>query len=190
LQWYDYFFSLLMKRLMIIILALAAIATAVYFVARKYVESPDLARQLNERLVQLVAEKSNGLYRLSIGEIDIDADNTSAVLKDIRLGTDSALLEQLKENRIQPTVVYDFTLDHLIIKNVDIFSFLNENSARLKTITVSGGSLVVRRLGRGNDSAATTEEPKQEVLKSVRRSLREIMIDTVHINDIDLRYVT
>jgi hypothetical protein len=56
-----------MKRLVIIILVLAAVGTAVYFVARKYVESPDLARQLKERLVQLVAEKSNGLYLLSIG---------------------------------------------------------------------------------------------------------------------------
>ncbi|KIC93477.1 hypothetical protein [Flavihumibacter solisilvae] len=178
-----------MKRLVIIILVLAAVGTAVYFVARKYVESPDLARQLKERLVQLVAEKSNGLYQLSIGEINIDADNTSAVLKDIRLQTDSVLLGQLIENRVSPAVVYDFSLDNLIIKNVDILSFLNENSARLKTITVSGGKLVIRRLGRGKDSVAVASEPRHEVLKSVRRSLREVRIDTVHINDIDFRYV-
>ncbi|GAO43401.1 hypothetical protein [Flavihumibacter petaseus] len=174
-----------MKKILIGIIVLLILVAGGYLYLRRYLKSPDLSRNLRERIYQLVNEKSNGRYQLSIGDIHIDPDNQSASLRNIELLPDTLLL--------QDGLRYRLKLDNILLKHVDIAAILAAQQVKLNNITVSGGELEITSLGQLKEKSDTTKAPdiresSKKILRSVKKSLNSILVDTIQLNDIDVTY--
>jgi hypothetical protein len=184
----------LAKIITIVFVVLVVLIAGVYLYLRKYVQSPDLSKDLNERLVQLVKEKSNGLYKLSIGNIQINVDKQSALLQTIKLVADSTVLNTFIVNGQSPKALFNLSLENVLIKNVDILSFLNNKSATLNVITVAGGELIIHRLkdskkdDENTKSSTGMKDQKKNVVKRIKNSVSEVRIDSLMLDNINLSY--
>ncbi len=174
-----------LKKLLLVAVILLLLAGGTWFFLRRYLKSPDLSRQLNDRITQLVQEKSGGRYRLSIGDIHLDPTQRSATLRNIELVPDTSLLRSGQRISLR--------LSNLLIKNVDITALLSQQAVRLNTITVAGGEVLVESLGREkSDSAAApagVKEGREKLVRSVRKNLNSIGVDTLQLDGIDLVYL-
>lgn len=176
------------KRIPLLLLALLVVAALAWWGLRHILGRRDLSRELRDQLTALVTEKSNRRYRLNIGDIRIDVDSRSVLLKDIRLRTMPGVLAVSRDGVAAPRMEVDLELDNLLIKDIDVLHFLETNRASLGTITASGGRLALQQVRPADSVNAPTRGQQQELVKKMRRQLRSIHIDSIQLNDIDLTY--
>ncbi len=176
------------KRFYLLAILVLLLVAGAWWAIKRYTGSPDLQNELKDRLVNLVTEKSDGLYQLRIGDVNIDIDKSSVMLRKIELTTDSVVLGRRRKEGNNPPTIYDLKLDNIIIRNVDVMAFLQENKASLGAITVSGGELFIRKLDAAEGKPIEMKENKKEVVREVKKALESIHIDSIHLNDLNITY--
>ena len=177
-----------MKKIILIIGALVLVAAGVgYWYFKKYLKSADFSQSMRDRLTELVRDKSNGRYSISIGEIYLNPDKQSASVRDIRLLPDTTL--------ITTGMLYSVQLDNLLLKQVDIAALLANQSVNLGNITVAGGKIDISNLGKpiattqDTTQKAGVKENKHKLFTSLQQSpLTGIQIDSLQLDQVELVY--
>lgn len=177
---------MLKKTLLIILGTVVLLAAGGYWYLKRYVKSADFNKTIQERLTQLVREKSNGKYSLTIGEIHVNPDKQSASLRNIDLIPDTSL--------VVDGMMYAVHLDNLLLKKVDVAALMTNQSVDLGNITVAGGKLELTNLGKMKPAADSTppagvKAGKKKLFQSLKASpLTGIQIDSLQLDQIELVY--
>lgn len=177
----------LVKKILWVIGILIVVLGTAYFIMKRYVESPDLTNSIKKQLIDLVEKRSNGLYHLNIGAITIDGTTSSAIITNITLSVECAILDKLSQQQHQPASIYGFTLERLVINKADVLAFISKKTAKIRKIDVSKGKLTISSLLK--DRPAYSQQSQQKSFReSVNATVDGLQVDTLHADNIDILY--
>jgi hypothetical protein len=113
-------------------------------VATKPAESAlDLRPRIIEKLQELVKKGSNGLYQLSVHEIEPDLIASTVSIREVLLSPDSAVLRQMQSSGSAPDNVFRISLDAVRIEGIGPQDFLGRDAVDLKTIYITNPTIEI-----------------------------------------------
>lgn len=146
-----------MKKIAIVFAIVGAIAIAAYIFLRQSISTPgftpaqaketdtetkpsetvlDTRPQLIKKLQQLIKQGSNGLYNLSIREVNPDILNSTVGISKVLLSPDTVALKQLASERKLPDNVFKIKTDSIWIDGLGIKDILSKEAVDVKTIHI------------------------------------------------------
>lgn len=176
-----------MKKLLIVIGVILALGLALFFYLRDRKLS-DFEPQIISRLAELVRNGTDSLYRLEIGNLEVDILNSRVTLLDARLFPDSAVLEKLDLVKNAPNEIIFLEVDRLNIEGITPAILLQNRVIELDTLIIQKPRIKVFHSDReyNQHKPVDTTPIDQKILAAVDRiKLNRLLIqqaDFVHIN--------
>jgi hypothetical protein len=165
------------RPISLLLLAVALILLGAGIV-RYWLKSKDVSESIKDRVITWVDVETRGAYKLSIGDIQIDPEKQSLLVSDI-LFQPTGKLSAIE-------TVYQFRFENILIKNVDLSSFLESSLLDLSNVTIAGGEFEIIQGTRKPDSLTmNTTLPKKKFSK---KGLRGVKIDSIQLSQLDLVY--
>jgi len=163
-----------MKKLNIILLVVAVILIAGYFLIRSYLQadldpgkngdsskdreaSLDLRPLFIAKIQQLVKEGSGGLYSISIDSIDVDLLQSRVILRDVQLSHDSKVLTALDSTRQAPDDVFNASFDTLKIEGINLNDVVTGSKIDFKEVYITQPTIEVFHNKRPYNNAKTVD---------------------------------
>ncbi|MFL5738693.1 MAG: hypothetical protein ACJ75B_00640 [Flavisolibacter sp.] len=143
--------------------------------------SLDLRPALITKLQQLVKQGSDGLYNLSIHEIEPDLLSSSVLLKKLELRPDSLAWKSLRDQGNEPSDVFTIVLDSLKIDGIGIKDLVNKDAMNLNSITISSPHIEVY-----HNKNAPSKKDQGTLYEKISRQLRHFSVDKIRILDASL----
>jgi hypothetical protein len=181
-----------MKKILIVILVLVILVTGGYLFVRfsvlksknfkpdttKSKSILDLRPQLIAKLRQLVKDGSDGLYNLSIGEIEPHISSGGIDMMTVQIVPDSVTLSKLKSSPVAPGEVFKISMDSFHIDGIGIEDLLHRNQVNLKTISFTGAVIERYQLIKlSSKKKKDTATLYQKLMKQMKRiSINEILV--------------
>jgi hypothetical protein len=138
----------------------------------------DLRPALIAKLRQLVKDGSDGLYNLSIGEIEPHVSSGGVDMITVKIIPDSVTLLKLKSTPDAPDEVFKISIDSFHIDGIGIEDLLHRNQLSLKAISFTGPVIEryqLKKLPGEKKKDSTTLY--QKLMKQVKRiSINEILV--------------
>ena len=133
------------RPISLLLLAVALILLGAGIV-RYWLKSKDVSETIKDRVITWVEAETRGAYKLSIGDIQIDPEKQSLLVSDI--------LFQPTGKLSATETVYQFRFENILIKNVDLSSFLESSLLDLSNVTIAGGEFEIIQGAGKPDSLA------------------------------------
>lgn len=140
----------------------------------------DLRPQIINKLQQLVKQGSNGLYNLSIKEIEPDVVNSTLDAKNVVLLPDTAALQNLEKERQAPDDVFKITCGSLHIDGIAIVAFLAKNKIDVGTISFNNPVIEVVHQKKSYNKAQTNA---LTLYQRIAKQMKHIGIDKIIVHN-------
>lgn len=166
------------KWIILISVAIVISGTLLYL---KFRSSTDFEPLIKEKLQQLVKDGSNGLYKLDVERINVDALDEQIVVLNASLSIDSARLTQLDEQKQAPNDVYKIAFKNLVIEGIGPDDFLKKKNIDLGTLFIKDPTVEIFHHNRDyNYVPADTSSLYKRIAKQIGHfSVKDILVENV-----------
>lgn len=174
-----------MKRLNIILLIIASVLVAGYFVIRFYLRSDeqtdqngkpessaaslDLRPMFIARIQQLVKDGSKGLYGISIDSVDVDVLQSRVILRHVQLWHNGEVLKTLDSMKEAPDDVFNIAFDSLTIEGINMINVIRGNKIDLKEVSIIKPTIEIFRKKRPYNRNVDSLTLYDRVMKNMER---------------------
>ena len=138
----------------------------------------DLRPQLIAKLRQMVKDGSDGLYNLSIGEIEPHISSGGMDVMNVKIVPDSLTLSKLKTSPLAPEEVFKISIDSFHVDGIGIEDLLHKDQVNLKTISFTEPVIEMYPLKKlSNNRKRDTTTLYRKIMKHEKRiSIDEILV--------------
>lgn len=140
----------------------------------------DIRPQIILKLQQLVKQGSDGLYNLSIKEVEPDILNSKLDVKNIVLLPDTTVLQNLERQQKAPDDVFKISCNSLHIDGLPITAFLSKEKIDVKTISLNEPVIEVFHQQRSYNKSSGDEG---NLYQRISKEIKHIGIDNVNIRN-------
>jgi hypothetical protein len=141
----------------------------------------DLRPSVIAKLQQLVKDGSNGLYRLSIEEINPDVITSVVDVKNAVIDIDSAALKRLDSLKLLPDELFKFKFTSLHIDGFGIADLLNKKNMTIHSIYVKGPVIETYHHHRKYNIANSRKADSLTLYQRLEGTIKKIGIDKITI---------
>lgn len=174
--------------LLYILIGILILGLGAYLFLKSYFHSHNVEKRLSERLEKTVHEATGGLYKLHIGQTNVDIDNLSISLYDIHFLIDSAVFKTLTARNI-PTNTFDILLKKLEIKNVDAYKLLTEKGVDLRKILLDDATIKMYHIDSAKKKIEVDTTIKITTLyDKINKDVSSIKIDTLSFHNVSFAF--
>ena len=173
-----------MRKLLIAVSILLVIATGAYFYLR-YNKLQDFEPDLKTKLNKMVQQASNGLYHLETEGLETDIIGRKITLKHAHLRPDTSVYAQLEKAERAPNDLFDVKLKDLVINDVDISDLVTSREINLRKLFINQPVITV---WHKKQPYKLPEDSSRTIFQHIQKELKNIRIDSIILNDIDLIY--
>ena len=143
----------------------------------------DLRPSLIAKLQQLVEDGSNGLYRLSIGQITPDLIASTLEITDATLTPDYNSLERLDKNRQAPDDVFKIKVHRIKITGIGITDLLHKDRIDVKNIVINSPDIEVFHKLKFYNESSRIKNDTISIYHRIEKIMKSVSIATVDINN-------
>ncbi len=175
-----------MKRLNIILLVVAILLVAGYFLIRSYLQSdvdhtnqngnaetPDASLDLRPlfiaRIKQLVTDGSKGLYSISIDSMDVDVLQSRVILRNVQLLHNSEVLKTLDSMRQAPDDVINAAFDSLRIEGIHLNDIVRTDRVDFEEIYIIKPTIEIFRNKKSYNRNVDSLTLYDRIMKNMER---------------------
>lgn len=166
------------------ILLSAIILGAAAFFYLRFRKSGDFEPMIKAKLIDLVHKGSNGLYALSIEDLEIDVLNSSTTVLGVSIKPDTVRMKVLQEQALLPDDIFSIQISKLYIDGLSPTDFINSSTFDLKQIKVDSPIIIVTHQKRNYNIKDTSSFYSRIAPNQEAYSLKSLML-----NNADLRIV-
>jgi hypothetical protein len=134
---------------------------------------------IKKELTDAVNKKTNGLYTIHYGSLDMDELKGHLVISNIHITYDSLKLDSLMEKKSAAAIVFKIKADSLIASGIKTPKALLENEIVGSNLRLVNPTIEIIYTGQGKDSIK--HETHKELYEQILGNLKLIKIDTVSI---------
>jgi hypothetical protein len=183
------------KKIGIILLAILLLVTGGYLSIRFWLLrskdfKPDLSKSrsaldlrpaLIAKLQQMMKDGTQGLYHLSIEDIDVDpsVSNTVVKLVGVKISVDSGTLHQQDGMHTAPNDIYNISFNELQLSGLGLADLLNRRYIDLDKIILHYPQVNVSRVERAYNKP-TEEEKANDTLSLYERLAKHVSHVSIH----------
>lgn len=123
-----------MRKKIVIFSTVIILAVLGSYLYLKYRKLDDFEPKLKEKLQQLVAKGSRGLYRIEVAKINADVVNSRLILSDIHVSYDSLVYAKMQQSNTAPPNVFELRLNALAIDGITPDDLIRKKDIRLDVL--------------------------------------------------------
>lgn len=161
------------RKTILLFLILAVIAGAV--VAWNFYKKSILRSEV----AKTVAEKTNRLYTIGVGKLDMDEVAGFLAVSNLQLQPDAAIYEQMVAANDAPAILFRIDIPALTVTGVKTPKALLNKEIEGRKVLIENPRIELLMTGKGKDS--TRNIPTKELYKQILGNLSLIAIDTVSV---------
>src|SRR5688500_4286648 len=165
--------KLFLKRRAVRITLWVVGAAMILFIATQIFVSQYLPGMIRKRIVYLVENGSDGLYKCSLGEVSLSVVGGTVKIKDLQIAVDSAKFKQLELNGRLPGATFRANLADGNISGVKLVPFILYKKIRIHTIKVEHPDITFH----------SHHNPEKERMKKKTRDLEKIQDEKSGVPD-------
>ena len=170
-----------MKRSNIILLSIALLIVAAYFIIRFYLQSnvdqdqkaPDESLDLRPlfiaKIQQLVKDGSKGLYHIEIDSMDVDLLQSQVILRKVNLRHNNTVLRALDSLQQTPDAVFNASFDSLRIEGINLDDVVNGKSIDLQEIYVHKPTIEIYHQVKSSSRSVDSVTLYDRLMKNMER---------------------
>jgi len=145
----------------------------------KKVSDLDLRPLFINRMQQLLKKSSNGLYNLTVGDMQLDVLASTLVFKNVKMEPDSVTLDSLKKNGMVPGDVYTVSFEQLQIEGINIDDAITSKTMDYKLVKLIKPVIVIHHKKDDQKNDTTVKEDfSQRFLKEMEKlSIKKLVIE-------------
>jgi hypothetical protein len=144
----------------------------------------DIGNKANAFLVKKVNESSKGLYNLEVGDIRIKLLEKKLLLKDVKINYDEKVLDSLKNQSLEPDLLYNLNIKEVAIEVTDIMNALRHGIYDIHYLVVEEPDLYILR-----DERQKQEKDTAKTINSLLPSfIHELDFDNISVNKCRFNY--
>ena len=142
----------------------------------KKVSNADLRPLFIKRLQLLVKKSSNGLYDLSIGNMEVDVLASTASLQNVSVQPDPGVLDSLKKIGEGPGNVFNISFKELAIDGINLDDAVTSKTMDYKAIRLTGPVIEIHH--HKADHPKNSQNFSRNFLKQMTKlSIKNLVID-------------
>ena len=138
-----------------ILLTTLVLGAALFFYL-KFRKSSDFEPLIKGKLVNLVHKASNGLYVLTIDDLEMDVLQATTTLIGVSIKTDSIRMKVLDEHSQLPDDIFNVEITKMYIDGLSPLDFINANIFDLQQIRVDSPNILVTHEKRNYNKKDTS----------------------------------
>jgi hypothetical protein len=190
-----------MKKVSIVFLIMGLLAISAYIFMRHSISTPgfepaaaadtahvtkpaesvlDLRPQLIEKIQQLVKVGSNGLYNISIHELEPDILNSEIKLANVQLTPDTAVMKEMEKTGELPGDVFKINAKDIVVKGIGLKDIIDQDVIDLKTISISNPLIEVFHR---EASKADEDENKTTLYQRLTKQVKHISASSISVKN-------
>ena len=151
----------------------------------KKIPAADLRPLFIERMQLLLKKSSNGLYDLSVGDMQLDVLTSVLLFKNVKMTPDAAHLDSLRKIGEAPNDVYTASFDELRVEGINVDDALTSKTMDYKLVKLVRPVIVIHHTKDGQKGKGPKEEFSQRFLKEMEKlSIKKLVVEegnvTVH----------
>jgi len=133
----------------------------------------------------LLKKSSNGLYDLSVGDMQLDVLASTLLFKNVKMTPDATHLDSLRKIDEAPNDVYTASFDELRVEGINLDDALTSKTMDYKLVKLVRPVIVIHHKKDGQKGKATNEEFSQRFLKEMEKlSIKKLIVEegnvTIH----------
>lgn len=175
-----------MKKLLIVLLVLAAIIAGIFFYLRQH-KLQDFEPVIKEKLSKLVLDASHGLYHLEIGELHADVITSKITLVNAHLRPDTLVYAQMEKIQKAPNDLFDVTISQLSINDIVPADFIANKAINLGRLFIN--KPVVTVMHKKQPYNLPDIDSNKTVYQQIQKDISSIKIDTLILQNIDFIHI-
>lgn len=121
---------------LVITLSLIVVCGIVVYFYLRINKSDDFEGLIKTKIAALVNKGSDGLYNISIEDIEIDVLNSTVIAQNVLLFADSARIKIMEEAQMLPDDIYEVAVKSVVIKGISPQDFLNTKQISLQQVFI------------------------------------------------------
>lgn len=143
----------------------------------KKVSATDLRPLFITRLQQVLSQSSNGLYRISVGDMQPDLLASSLLLKNVVLTPDSSVLALQKKAGTLPDNVFAISFKSLLIEGVNLDDAITSKTMDYKLVKLVQPHITIIHT-KGAKKEITNEDFSSRFLKQMKTlSINQLIVE-------------
>ncbi len=167
----------------IVVLCGLAMAVFLYLFFRK---SADFEPLIKDKLMQLVAKASDGLYILKVDRIEIDVLHSSVTAVNVSLTPDSARMLVLDSNYLLPNDIFSGTLNSLLITGISAKDFIGAKDIILTEIFMDNPDITITHKKRNYNRPDTGNFYSRIAPGNESYALKMLSLQNIRLTHINL----
>ena len=144
----------------------------------------DLRPLFIKKMQDLVKNSSNGLYNLSVGDLQIDVLASTVSLHNVGLRPDEQAVQQLKEAGLLPQNVLSLSFEDLVIDGINLDDAINSKSMDYKLVKLVNPVVEIDRYKTGGNSGSSGDFSQQFLQQMEKLAIEKLQVEggriTVH----------
>lgn len=134
---------------------------------------------VKDEVSKTVSDKTNQLYGMEVGKLDMDEVAGSLTMTNLQLNADSNVYNQLVSINDAPSVLVKINIPSLTVEGVKTPKALLNNEIEGRKVMIHSPRIELFFTGKGKDSLKTV--PDKEVYRQILGNLELIKLDTLSI---------
>jgi hypothetical protein len=172
----------------ILLLVVAVIAGAGYYVYQKYISENRWKPFLQQQLKALVLKTTDSLYSIEYSDFDINVTSGNATLSDFRLVPDTAVYNKMVAQKKAPDNIFRLSVKKLSIKNLGAMRAYKEKILDINNISVENPELTIVNKRFAYNDTVKVGKPKSPY-ELIKKTFKQLHIDSIALKDISLTYI-
>ncbi len=158
------------------------------FLYLRFRKSTDFEPLIKEKLVTLVSKATNGLYILSISNIEVDVLSSTVTASGISMLPDSARMAELDSARLLPDDIFKLTVDGLTITGLSPTDFIDKDNISATQLLLNAPNVHITHKKRNYNEPATDTSNLYERIAGNNKSyaLQNLLLKDAHITHSNL----
>ncbi|MES2881007.1 MAG: hypothetical protein V4676_02575 [Bacteroidota bacterium] len=143
----------------------------------KKVSGADLRPLFITKLQQVLSESSNGLYKVSVGDLQPDLLSSSLLLKDVVLNYDSTVFAVQKKAGTLPDNVFSISFKSLLIEGINLDDAITSKTMDYKLVKLVQPRIILIH-GKAPEKEMSNEDFAGRFLKQMKKlSIQQLIIE-------------
>ncbi|PWG82039.1 AsmA family protein [Pararcticibacter amylolyticus] len=172
------------KKILVAGIAVVLVALGSYLYL-KFRKLDDFEPQLKEKLQQIVAKGSNGLYKLNVEKINADVVDSRIILSNIHITYDSVVYQRLISEQSAPANVFDIKLRSLAVDGITPKDLITRQDIRLNVVLADKP---VVNIYHHKDAVNDQKKEGKSVYQLIREEIGSFGVKKLSLKEVDFTY--
>lgn len=140
----------------------------------------DLRPLFIKRVQQLLKKSSNGLYNLSVGDLQTDLTASKLVLEKIKMEPDAAKLDSLRKTGEAPNDIYTISFDRLEVEGINLDDAITSKTMDYESVKLVNPVIVIHHQKK------TDKQPKEDFSQRFLKEIEKLSVKQLVIENGDV----